>query len=194
MQFPVRLEFKKIALAPQITVIDASGKTIFYVKQKLLKLKESVTVFADTGQTTPLYQIDADRVIDFSARYRFTDQNGIEIGSVKRRGRRSLWKAHYDIYDGEEIVASIQEENAWSRVGDALFSEIPLVGILSGYVFNPTYLVTRPDGTLIVKIKKQPALLESSFLIDEAIDISESAETRTILAILMMTLLERVRG
>ena len=69
-----------------------------------------------------------------------------------------------------------------------------MIGMLAGYVFNPTYSVARPDGTVIVKIKKQPALLESSFTIEEAVDISEAAETRTVLAILMMTLLERGRG
>lgn len=194
MQFPVRLEFKKIALAPQITVTDASGQTIFYVKQKLLKLRESVTVFADSSQAKPLYNITADKVIDFSARYHFRDANGVSLGSVKRRGRKSLWKAHYEIYDGNEIVGTIEEENAWAKVGDALFGEIPVIGLFAGYVFNPTYAVTRPDGTVIVKIKKQPSLLESSFIIDEAVDISESAETRTVLAILMMTLLERARG
>ena len=194
MKFPVTLEFKIMALAPQITVTDANGQMVFYVKQKLLKLKEAVTVYADSAQTKPLYQLSADRVIDFSARYTFKDQNGVELGSVKRKGRKSLWKAHYEIYDGDQVVATIQEENAWAKVGDALFGEIPVIGILSGYVFNPTYAVSRPDGTVIVKIKKQPALFESSFIIDEAVDISESAETRTILAILMMTLLERGRG
>ena len=108
MQFPVSLEFKKLALAPQIIVTDASGKMQFYVRQKMFKLKESITVFADVEQTRPLYKIDADKVIDFSARYHFKDQNGIEIGSIKRQGRKSLWKAHYDIYDGEQIVATIQ--------------------------------------------------------------------------------------
>jgi hypothetical protein len=73
MQFPLTLEFKKVALSPQISVLDASGNLIFYVKQKLFKLKEAITIFADREQTQPLYSINADRVIDFSARYRFKD-------------------------------------------------------------------------------------------------------------------------
>ncbi len=194
MQFPLTLTFKKLALAPQISVTDANGQLLFYVKQKLFKLKEAVTVFEDREQTRPLYTIGADRIIDFSARYRFRDQNGSELGSVKRQGRKSLWKAHYDIYDGDQVVANIQEENAWVKVGDALFSEIPIIGMLGGYVFNPTYLVSRPDGTVVVKVKKQPSFFESSFTIEEAVDIDEAAEIRTILSILMMTLLERARG
>ena len=195
MQFPLTLSFKIWALAPQVFVTDANGQLLFYVKQKLLKLKEAVTVFADEEQTKPLYTIQADRIIDFSARYHFHDQNGVELGSVKRRGRRSLWKAHYDIYDMNEIVmATIQEENSWIRFWDALFTEIPFVGMFAGYVFNPTYLVSRPDGITVVKVKKQPAFLESNFTIEEAVDIDSAAEIRTILSILMMTLLERARG
>ncbi len=194
MHFPLTLSFKKLALAPQISVTDANGELVFYVKQKLFKLKESVTVFGDREQTTPLYTIKADRIIDFSARYHFRDQNGNDIGSIKRQGRRSIWKVNYDIYNGDQVVAHIQEENAWIKVADALFGEIPLIGMLSGYVFNPTYLVSGSDGTVVVKVKKQPSLLESSFTIEEAIDIDEAAELRTILSILMMTLLERSRG
>jgi uncharacterized protein YxjI len=194
MQFPLTLTFKKLALSPQISVTDANGELLFYVKQKLFKLKEAVTVFGDREQTKPLYTIQADRVIDFSAHYYFRDQNGTDLGSVKRQGRKSLWKAHYDIYAGDQIVGNIQEENAWIKVADALFNEIPVVGIFTGYLFNPTYLVSRPDGTVVVKVKKQPAFLESSFTIEEAVDIDEAAEIRTILSIVMMTLLERMRG
>ena len=194
MQFPLTLSFKKIALSPQITVTDAQGQLLFYVKQKLFKLKEAVTVFADVEQTQPLYTISADRVIDFSARYQFNDTAGNPLGSIKRQGMKSIWKSHYEVYDGEQLVAHIQEENAWIKVLDGLFNEIPIVGLFTGYLFNPTYLITRPDGTLIVRLKKQPAFFESQFTIEEAEDISETAELRTVLAIIMMTLLERTRG
>lgn len=194
MNFPLTLSFKKIALAPQITVTDAQGQMLFYVKQKLFKLKEAVTVFADKEQTRPLYTMGADRVIDFSPRFFFKDMQGNDLGSVKRHGARSLWKTHYDIMNGEEVVGSIKEENAWVKVMDSIFGEIPLIGMLSGYVFNPVYLVNRPDESVVVKIKKQPAFFESSFTIEEAIDINEAAELRTILSIIMMTLMERSRG
>lgn len=196
MKFPLTMTFKILALAPQITVTDANGRLIFYVKQKMFKLKEAVTVYGDKEQTQPLYKIDADRIIDFSANYHFTDSKmGTKLGAVKRQGGKSLWKAHYDIMDETGmVVANIQEENAWVKMLDAMLGDIPVLGMLSGYLFNPTYLVSRPDGSVIVKIKKQPAFFESSFTIEEAIDISEASEVRTVLAILMMTLLERSRG
>lgn len=194
MEYPLELSFKIMALAPQISVTDASGRQVCYVKQKLLKLKEAVTVFADSGQTQPLYQINADRVLDFSARYHFTDSNGVGLGSVKREGVRSLWKSHYDIYRGDTPVMTIREENAWVKVLDGLFGGIPIIGMFSGYVFNPAFLVSRPDGTVVMRLAKQPAFFESKFTISKQAALDESEETCVLLSLLMMILLERSRG
>ena len=194
MEYPLELQFKVMALAPQISVTDASGRLVFYVKQKLFKLKEVVTVFADAGQTQPLYKINADRVLDFSARYYFTDVNGLNWGSVKREGMKSLWKSHYEIYEGDTPVMTIREESPWVKVLDGLFSGIPIIGMFSGYVFNPAFLASRPDGTVVVRLTKQPSFFESKFTISKQAALDESQETCILLSLLMMILLERSRG
>ena len=194
MQYPLDLSFKIMALAPQISVTDASGGLVFYVKQKLFKLKEEITVFADAKQTQPLYKINADRVLDFSARYHFTDVNGAELGSVKREGMRSLWRAHYDSFEGDALVMTIREENPWVKVLDGLFGQIPFIGMFSGYLFHPAFLVSRSDGTVVMRLKKQPAFLESKFTIEKQAELDEGWETRVLLSLLMMILLERARG
>lgn len=195
MNFPLKLEFKKLALSPQIAVYDANDNLLFYVKQKLFKLKEAITVYADREQTRPLYTINADRIIDFSARYHIKNDNGIEIGSIKRQGRRSLWKARYDIFDhGETAVMQIEEENAWVKVMDAFFTEIPIIGLFAGYFFNPVYLVERPDNSSMLKVIKNKAFLESSFTIEQTTALTEDEQELTVLGVLMMTLLERSKG
>lgn len=195
MQFPLKLTFKVLAVAPQITVTDASGQTLFYVKQKLFKLKEAITVFSDSSQTKELYKINADRVIDFSAKYHLKDVNGHEIGAIKREGVRSIFKARYDIFDGNGThVLDINEESAFVRVMDALFGEIPIVGMLSGYVFNPTYVVADMQGQIVMKIKKEPAFLETGFSITQERPMSDEETLRAVLGAFMMVLLERVRG
>jgi hypothetical protein len=195
MNFPLALSFKKLALSPQISVTDASGRLLFYVKQKAFKLKEAVTVFADTEQTQPLYTINADRVLDVSARYHINEMSGFGLGTVQRQGMRSIWRAHYDILRGGGPVMAIREENPWVKVVDALFSEVPVVGILSGYVFNPAYLVTRAnDGQPVLRVKKEPAFMDSRFTITRTGELSENDERLAVLSVLMMTLLERHRG
>ncbi|HLP87856.1 MAG TPA: hypothetical protein VK184_04510 [Nostocaceae cyanobacterium] len=194
MQYPLQLTFKIWAIAPQILVNDSQGNLLFYVRQKLFKLKEAITIFADTERTRPLYNINADRIIDFSARYDFTDNDGKYIGAVKRRGLRSLWRARYDVFDGEENKFTIQEKNPWVKVADALFAEIPVLGIFTGYVFNPIYLVSRPDGTVVMRLEKNASFLSRIFTIKPIDKIDEREEQQILLSLIMMLLLERTRG
>lgn len=195
MNYPIDFTFKLLALASQIYVRDAQGTLIGYAKQKMFKFKEDVRIFADEGQTQELYQIKADRVIDFSARYNFIDsRTGQHLGSIKRRGMRSLWRAHYEIFDGERVVMEIKEESAMVKILDGLVGEIPLVGSFTGYFLNPAYLATQTNGSVVARLQKQPAFFEGKFQLSRQGTISETDEKRIILGFLMMTLLERSRG
>ncbi len=195
MNFPLSLSFKLLALANQIYVRDANGNLLGYVKQKMFKLKEDINIFADEQQTQMLFNIKADRMIDWSANYSFSDNRGSHLGSIKRQGMRSIWKASYDIFDANgNQVYKINEESGWVKVGDALFGELPLIGMLSGYVFHPAYIVSRIDGTPIARLKKEPAFFEGKFVLTNLSQLSPEEETRIVLGVLMMTLLERRRG
>jgi uncharacterized protein YxjI len=195
VNYPLDLSFKLMALANQISVTDVQGNLIFYVKQKMFKLKEAVTVFGDKEQTQPLFEINADRVLDFSARYQISDANGTALGSVRRQGMKSLWKARYDIFDGAETsVLTISEENPWVKVIDALVGEVPVVGMFTGFMFNPSYVLKRPDETIVMRFKKQPSMFESKFRLESLLPLSAEEEQRAVLSVLMMVLLERRRG
>lgn len=196
MNYPLKLTFKLWALAPQIFVKDPQENVVLYVKQKLFKLKEKITVFGDANQQTPLFYIQADRIIDFSARYNFSDVSGRSLGSVKRKGWKSFWKAHYDIFAPNSDVPfmSIHEENPWVKVFDSLFAEIPVIGLFTGYVFNPKYLVSRSDGRIVMHLQKEPAFLSRIFSIKKVDSMTDAEEKTALLSLLMMILLERQRG
>ncbi|HQU85221.1 MAG TPA: hypothetical protein PKY59_18925 [Pyrinomonadaceae bacterium] len=195
MNYPLNLSFKLLALASQIYIRDANGILLGYVKQKLLKLKEDINVFADEAQTQHLYNIKADRVIDFSANYNFTDSQGNHLGSIKRQGMRSLWKANYQITDQSgNLALNINEENGWVKVVDAFAGEVPILGMFTGYIFNPAYIVSRPDGSPVARLAKQPAFFEGKFQLEKQAQLSNDDETRLLLGVLTMTLLERARG
>ncbi len=195
MNYPLTLSFKLLALASQIYIRDANGNLIGYVKQKLLKLKEDINVFADEGQTQHLFNIKADRIIDFSAKYNFTSASGQSLGSISRKGMRSIFKAHYLIFDenGAQTM-EIHEENGWIKVVDSLLGEIPLLGMFTGYFFNPSYIVSRLDNTQVARLKKQPAFFEGVFQLEPLIQMRNDEETKVMLSVLTMTLLERARG
>jgi len=195
LRFPLELRFKKIALSPQISVTDASGELVLYLKQKAFRLKEAVTVFADREQTRPLFTIAADRVIDISAQYDIADEAGSHLGALKRQGLRSLWKAHYEILRGGGAVLAIREENPWVKVMDGLVGEIPFLGLLTGYLFHPAYQLTRADtGEVVMRLRKEPALFQSRFTLEELAPLDAVDTDLAVLGALMMILLERDRG
>lgn len=195
MNYPLDLSFKLLALASQIYIRDANGNLLGYVKQKLFKLKEDINIFADESQSRQLFNIKADRVIDFSAKYNFTDSSGRFLGAIKRQGMRSIWKANYDIFNSQGTqILKIHEENGWIKVIDSLVGELPVVGMFTGYLFNPAYIIERMDGTPVMRLAKQPAFFEGKFQLSPHAQVTQEEETLCLLGALSMTLLERSRG
>ena len=194
MSFPLHIGFKRIALSPQMRVTDASGRLTHYVKQKLFKLRESVTVYADESQTRRLFEIRADRMLDFNAAYRIADAAGKPIGVVRRHGMRSLWRAHYEIQAAGGLLLTASEENPWIKVLDGLFSDLPIIGLFAGYWFHPAYLLTDRSGTLVMRVQKVAALTESRYRVDEHAALDSDARDAVLQGIFMMLLLERTRG
>ena len=107
---------------------------------------------------------------------------------------RSLWTAHYEILVGETPLMTIREENPWIKVIDGLVGEIPIVGLFTGLLLQPAYLVTRHDGAVALRLVKQRSLLESTFRVEQQAPLERAEEQLALLSILMMILLERSRG
>lgn len=193
--FPVNFKFNISTFANDFTATDANGKTIGYVKQKMFKLKEDINIYNDQSKTAINYKIKADRWLDFSAAYSFFTKDGEDVGKVVRKGWRSLWKAKYEIIDEDQRPQyTIQEENAWIKVLDGLLGEIPFVGILSGYLFNPAYIVSDESGKTIYRLKKTPSFFGRHFELNKLETSNNDDDTRIMLGLMMMTLLERRRG
>ena len=184
-----------MALSNQVFAEDANGQLVCYVKQKMFKLKEHVTVFADQQMQQPLCDIKADKVIDFSAKYTFTGADGSILGHVRRQGMRSIWRAHYEILDpNENLVMEIKEEYPWKKFWDGMLGELPIIGMFSGFFIHPSYLVSNTTGEPVFRLTKKAAFFEGLFQIDELKDMQEADDMRALLSLLMMIMLERRRG
>ncbi len=195
IKFPIKLVFNISTLANDFTAKDVNGKTIAYVKQKLFKLKEAITVYDNENKTNVNYKINADKWIDFSAAYSISDSKGNEIGKIARKGWASLWKAEYELIDQhKQIQYHIREENGWVKVFDSLLGEIPILGMLTGYFFNPTYKVTNLNDEIVVRLKKESSFFGRKFEIIKLLDFDNDDDERIILGLMMMILLERRRG
>ena len=112
-----------------------------------------------------------------------------------RKGIKSLWKATYDIFDhNKNLDFNIREENAWTKVFDALLGEVPVLGLLTGYIFHPKYLVTNAEGTPVARLLKEASLFGRKFKLDKLAELGHNESERIVLALMMMVLLERGRG
>ena len=193
--FPIQFKFKISTLHNDFVATDALGNTHAYVKQKLFKLKEHIKVFADTSQTELKYEIKASKWLDFNTSYSFIRPDGSTLGRIVRKGWRSIWKASYDIYDqNDKPDLHIKEANPWAKVFDSMLSEIPILGIFTGYLFNPKYNLTRQDGTLVCSFKKNASFFGRKFTLNKEAEFEDGEEDRILLGMMMMVLLERRRG
>ncbi len=194
LSYPLDLSFKIATIGTRIKIADATGRQVAYVRKQKFKLKENVGVYSDESQSSLLFRMKADRMMDFSARYAISGPEGHPLGAVGRRGMKSLWSSAYvleDVYGAE--AGSIREESPWTKVLDGMMESLPLGDALGGLFFNPAYLVEL-YGKDVLRIQKQPSVLESSFRIDKLADLSDEEEDLLLAGTIMMVILERDRG
>jgi uncharacterized protein YxjI len=195
--YPLQLSFKLIALAPRVRVKDATGNEIFYIEQKVLALRESVKVFNNSQEKELRYTMQAQQVIDFGATYILRDaKTNKELGSVHQEGVRSLFQASYQVENTSgKNTFTIMQTNPMIALVDSLISIIPFAELLTGFILNPTYAVSRQDSKeVVLTMRKKPSFFESSFEITNKSDVSEEDELLLLLACMMVVQLEKNRG
>lgn len=196
--YPLKLTFRLIALAPRIEVRDPSMKEVFYIEQKLLAFREKVTVYSNSEKTTKLFGIQANQIIDIGATYTLTKADSDQaIGLVKQQGLQTFWRATYDIFDSSnKQVFQVKEKNPWVKTLDFTFQLIPFVGFFAGYFIHPEYLLLDvKTNQAVMSLKKQPSFLERSFTINSLkTDLTQDQEILGLLAFTIITQLEQGRG
>ncbi len=189
MEYPLELRYKTTEREPQVSVADATGDLIFIMNHTPSENGSAVLVYADAERSALRYIISPDWILDFSAQYHFTDHDGEMLGSVRRDGERSLWRARFEIMNGGPPNLQIREENSLAKFMDAILGEIPLVGAV---IPRLVYLVSGEDGATLMRIEKQPKLFQSRFKIEKQSEIDPSQETRILLSLLILFLVEQV--
>lgn len=195
LHFPLHFAFKILTPSNDFSVFDSRGGEIAYTRQKIFKLQEEVEIFRDTSRQERLFTITADRIIDFNACYTVRDGSGTVLGSIKRDGIRSLWKTRYTVADSDGRTRyTIREHNPWTAVLDGLLGEIPVLGLLTGYFFNPSYGVFDHRDTQCYLLEKQASFWERRFRLAQTARTSDDDDVLILNAVIMLMLLERNDG
>lgn len=196
LNYPLDFKFKISTISSDFNITDKNGNYVAYVREKIFKLKDDVIVYNNESKSQEIFRIKANQWIDFNASFSITDLvNKRNFGRLARKGMRSLWKSQYDIIDeNDQAKYQINEDNGWIKVFDGMVSEIPIVGMFTGYFLNPSYTVRDNAGKEYFRLKKMPSLIGRRFQLERLIDINDEDESLVVLSFLMMVLLERARG
>jgi len=194
LTFPLKMTFS-FWFGYEIKVTNPQDQEVFFVQQKALKLKEHIEIFSDSSKTDKLFDIKTNKIFDFSANYIVTDASQESIGYVRRKGWASIFSATYEIYTPEDkLVYTIKEANAFVKFMDAFLSEIPILNLFSGFLFNPQYILKATNGEEKYKLSKVPTFMSRIFTIEDLTPNQIEHPELCAISYMMMLILERRRG
>jgi uncharacterized protein YxjI len=141
--------FKPIGNEYRISVPTAGsteeGRTLLYVKQAKLKIKEDIRFRVSPDVDEHLFMIKSKSVFEFRGRHEVLDANDAAIGLLEKDFRRSLIRSHWRVKDpsGAELLEG--HETRWTiailrRIALALPEWLSLLGWL------PFNFVLKRDG------------------------------------------------
>lgn len=94
-------------------IYNANQELVMFSQMKAFKLKEDIRLYSDESMSEELLTIAARSLIDFSATYDVKDaRTGEHIGSLRRKGLKSILKDEWLILNASEIeIGRIMEES-----------------------------------------------------------------------------------
>lgn len=128
-----------LALTGKVRVYAPGDLLVLYAEQKLLKLKEDIRLFSSDDKLQEVLHIQARNIIDFSAAYDvFDSRTRFHIGTLRRKGWRSVMRDEWEILDaGGELLALVREDSQ----GRALARRL-----LLGSLLPQSYDLITPQG------------------------------------------------
>ncbi|WP_313190058.1 hypothetical protein [Sphingobacterium sp.] len=194
LQYPLHFQFRVTSLANDFSAKDANGNSIYYVREKIFSWRDIIMVYRDESKAELLYELRSNKLIDFQQTFTITDRTGKVIGKVRRKSIKSLWRSTFNLMDPNDVQDhTIKEKNPWVKFWDGLFGELPLIGILSGYLFNPAYILRNDQDEPVFEIIKEPSFFGRKFTVNKLTQ-REVDDERFVLSLMLMVLIERRNG
>lgn len=128
-------------------VYDGAGRVVAFCRQKAFRLREDIRLYTDESMSTELLTMRTRQIIDFGATYDVALPGGEIIGSLRRKGLRSLLRDSWMIFDpeGRELATLTEDSGAM-----AIFRRLhELFAILSPQKFE----VNSHDGLHIASLR-----------------------------------------
>ncbi len=96
-------------------IYDPMGNLAVFASMKAFKLREDITLYPDESKSAEILSIKARNIIDFSSAYDVLDPATMQrIGTLKRRGLKSMLKDEWIIMDADENDIGVIREDSWA--------------------------------------------------------------------------------
>jgi uncharacterized protein YxjI len=93
-------------------IYDAKNAIIGFCRQKAFKLREDFRICTDDSMTTEMIQIKARNIIDWAATYDVMTPDGNILGSLRRKGFKSMIRDSWTMFDPSGVqIAELQEDS-----------------------------------------------------------------------------------
>jgi hypothetical protein len=99
-------------LGRRFQVYAPDGRMVLFVRHPLLKLREEFTVFTDETERVPVLRIRARQIIGIDiANDVFDAVTGERVGTIKKRGLKSILRDTWDVLDASDQPAGLVQED-----------------------------------------------------------------------------------
>lgn len=101
-------------LGRKFHVYAPDGSLVAFVKHPLLKLKQEFTIYTDESETVPLLHVKGRQLIALNMSFDVFDAaTGQMVGSIRRRGLKSIFRDTFELLaPNEQVVGVCEEEGA----------------------------------------------------------------------------------
>jgi uncharacterized protein YxjI len=101
------------ALTGKVRFYNPSGQVVLYSEQKMFKLREDIHIFSDEAKGQVLLNVKARQIVDFAAAYDVMDMtDNSRVGTVRRKGFRSILRDQWEILGPNEQPLAVLEEDS----------------------------------------------------------------------------------
>ena len=134
------IEQKITGLVNQYRVFNTSENgekqgLISFVQQKRFSLKEEINFYEDEKRSKLIFNVKAEKTLDFHGKFIVKDISGKTIGKVKKSFQSSLLRSTWEIIDADDkSIVTVKEKSLPIAITRRLWQWIPIISDIPFFI------------------------------------------------------------
>lgn len=172
------IEQKITPLANQYRVFTATEAgqkeaLLCFAQQKRFTFKEEFHFYTDESKQAIAFTVKAEKVVDIHGKFLVTDPNGKLLGAVRKAFGASLLRSTWEILNGEEVAAVVQEKSQAIAIFRRVWQLLPLISDVPFFI-KYHFIFVDPAGKQL-GIYSKTSLIRDHYQLNIADDNFEKA-------------------